>query len=241
MDHVFRNFAEALLQHPDKVALRRLMEDTAMAFDLPHFAYLFAPRETPDRMGLISNYPENWTKLYMAQGYDRFDPVVRSARLELEPFEWNRDGWRGRLPYRESGLMEEASGFGICCGCTFPIVDPASSFAAVTFAADACGERFRRSFTLHKDVLKLMAYAFHAEARQVLAPRRCVAGVMLSPREFECLDWAAMGKSAWDTSQIIGISRRTVTFHLQNAKLKLGVRTVQQAVALFALSRRTGR
>ncbi|MGE3871340.1 MAG: LuxR family transcriptional regulator [Parvibaculaceae bacterium] len=241
MDSVFRNFAEALLQGPDKAALRRLMEDAGLAFDLPHFAYLFAPREAPDRMRLISNYPEDWTSLYMAQGYDRCDPVVRSARLESEPFEWNRDGWRGRLPSPESDLMEEASGFGICCGCTFPIADPASSFAAVTFAADTCGERFRRSVTLHKDVLKLMAYAFHAEARQVLAPRRCICGVTLSPREFECLEWAALGKSAWDTSRIIGVSRRTVTFHLQNAKLKLGVRTVQQAVALLALARRTGR
>ncbi len=218
--------------------MRRIMEQTALAFDLQHFAYLYAPRETPGRMGLISNYPEAWTALYMAQGYDRFDPVVRSAMLRHAPFEWDQDGWPTKLAGRQRQLMEEAAAFGIRCGFTFPIDDPASSFAAVTFAADLRRDRFRRSFLVHRDVLKFMAYSFHAEARRALAPKRYVAGVILSPREFECLDWAAKGKSAWDTSQIIGIASRTVTFHLQNAKLKLGVRTVQQAVALLASSRR---
>lgn len=238
MDRVFRNFAEALLQGPDRMALRLLMEQTALAFDLPRFAYLHAPRHLPTRMSLVSNYPEAWTALYMEQAYDRFDPVIRNARLRLAPFEWDQEAWLGRLGEREQELMEEASVYGIRCGFTFPIDDPASAFAAVTFAADVPGDRFRRSFARHKDVLKLIAYAFHAEARRVLAPGRYVAGAMLSPREFECLDWAAKGKSAWDTSRIIGISRRTVTFHLQNAKLKLGVRTIQQAVALFVASRR---
>ena len=56
---------------------------------------------------------------------------------------------------------------------------------------------------------------------------------MLSPRQFECLEWAARGKSAWDTGQIVGISRRTVLFHLEGAKAKLDVKSMQHAIAKF--------
>ena len=58
----------------------------------------------------------------------------------------------------------------------------------------------------------------------------------MSPREFECLEWAARGKSAWDIGAILGISRRTAAFHLDNARLKLGVKTISQAVAKLAAS-----
>lgn len=45
-----------------------------------------------------------------------------------------------------------------------------------------------------------------------------------------------MGGAAWDISQILGLSKLTVTFHLENAKAKLGVRTINQAVARMAAS-----
>ena len=68
-----------------------------------------------------------------------------------------------------------------------------------------------------------------------------IGGVSLSPREFECLKWAARGKSAWEIGQILGISRHTVATHLQNSKSKLGVRTIVQAVARLTASKLTMR
>jgi DNA-binding CsgD family transcriptional regulator len=46
-------------------------------------------------------------------------------------------------------------------------------------------------------------------------------GEMLSDRERECLLWVSVGKTAWETSIILGLSRRTVEFHLKNAVRKL--------------------
>lgn len=66
---------------------------------------------------------------------------------------------------------------------------------------------------------------------------RFVDGVRLSPREREALEWAAKGKSAWEIGLILNISRRTAAFHLENAKAKLGVRTICQAVARFAAAK----
>lgn len=53
----------------------------------------------------------------------------------------------------------------------------------------------------------------------------------LTPREQECLQWAALGKSEWEISQILGISEHTAEKHLLNAKTKLGSANRTQAVA----------
>jgi DNA-binding CsgD family transcriptional regulator len=47
----------------------------------------------------------------------------------------------------------------------------------------------------------------------------------------------AAGKSDWAIAQILGISRKTVNFHVENAKRKLGASTRVQAVLAAA---RTG-
>ena len=52
----------------------------------------------------------------------------------------------------------------------------------------------------------------------------------LSPRESQCLKWVSAGKSDFEVGQILTISPRTVRFHINNAKTKLGVRTRIQAV-----------
>lgn len=61
------------------------------------------------------------------------------------------------------------------------------------------------------------------------APRR--EPPRLTGREAECLRWAAVGKSEWEISQILGISEHTAERHLLNAKLRLGAANRVQAVA----------
>jgi DNA-binding CsgD family transcriptional regulator len=53
--------------------------------------------------------------------------------------------------------------------------------------------------------------------------------MMVSARELDCLKWNAAGKTAWEASVILGISERTVRFHLNIARLNCA--TTTQAVA----------
>lgn len=57
------------------------------------------------------------------------------------------------------------------------------------------------------------------------------AGTALSVRETQCLRHIAIGHSDTDIGKILGISPRTVRFHVDSAKAKLGVSTRVQAVA----------
>ncbi len=46
----------------------------------------------------------------------------------------------------------------------------------------------------------------------------------LSPREREVLQWCAQGKTSWEIALILGITERTVNFHIYQAADKLGTR-----------------
>ncbi|MBO1113660.1 helix-turn-helix domain-containing protein [Bordetella petrii] len=54
----------------------------------------------------------------------------------------------------------------------------------------------------------------------------------LSNRERDCLHWSALGKTSWEISVILGVSERTVNFHIGNACSKLGVYNRRAAVAV---------
>ena len=236
MDRVFQTFIDSLYGNADIPALGTAMSGIAAALDLGTFAYLFARRQPNAEVKLISNYPTAWTSHYLANGYEEIDPVIDRAVRTCEPFQWGCEYWSHDLCGPQFQLLEDAAHFGIRCGFTIPIHEPLSRIAAVTFAADDCYPKFTRCVEKHQSLLHLLAILFHSRARLALAPERSVSGLLLSPREYECLEWATKGKSAWDIGCILNISRRTAAFHLDNAKSKLGVRTISQAVALLAAS-----
>ena len=57
------------------------------------------------------------------------------------------------------------------------------------------------------------------------------SSISLTPRETECLTLVATGQSATQTATLLGVTRRTVEFHLQSARRKLGTKTSAGAVA----------
>jgi len=239
MHRIFQTFIDRLAESVDLDDLHKAMADAAAALDLTCFAYLSMPHRRGDEAQVVSTYPADWTSHYVESHYERVDPVIRRAALVSEPFEWGHGVELSELTQRQQQFFDEAAGFGIRCGFTIPIHDGRGPVAAVTFAADARHPAFGRSIDAHATVLQLMAMYFHAHARRKLAADRIVDGAALSPRQFECLEWAAKGKSAWEIGRILGISRRTVAFHLDSARAKLGVRTIYQAVARLSASRPT--
>jgi DNA-binding response OmpR family regulator len=60
---------------------------------------------------------------------------------------------------------------------------------------------------------------------------------MLNEREVETLTWVARGKTSSEIAQIIGLTKRTVDFHIDNARIKLDAVTRTQAVVKAATGR----
>jgi DNA-binding NarL/FixJ family response regulator len=61
--------------------------------------------------------------------------------------------------------------------------------------------------------------------------------VALNDRETECLTWSARGKTSPEIATILGLSKRTVNFHIENACRKLNVSTRTEAVVKAAAGR----
>lgn len=61
-------------------------------------------------------------------------------------------------------------------------------------------------------------------------PAGAAADVGLSNREIEVLTWVAQGKTSDEIATIMNLTKRTVDFHTDNARTKLGVATRIQAV-----------
>ena len=70
-------------------------------------------------------------------------------------------------------------------------------------------------------------------ARNDLWPKR----IDLNDREVETLTWAARGKTSAEIAQILGLSKRTVDFHIDNAREKLGAATRVEAAIKAATGR----
>lgn len=238
MPLLFETYLEKLSESVDETDLRDAMAGAAIALDLLTFAYLSLPLESCGEPKLISNYPPLWTEHYLQNQYQKVDPVIMRARRGGSPFPWpGPDLSCVEMSPAQKKLFDEAAQFSIRCGLTIPIIDRRGCVAAMTFAADKPNSASLRVAERYEQALQLMATCFHIYARRRLFGNRTVDGVSLTPREYECLQWSARGKSAWTIGCILGIKARTVDFHLDNAKKKLGVHTKDQAVALLASSR----
>jgi DNA-binding response OmpR family regulator len=55
--------------------------------------------------------------------------------------------------------------------------------------------------------------------------------IALAKRQVEALTWVARGKTSEEIARILGVSKPTVEFHVNNARIKLGVATRSEAVA----------
>jgi DNA-binding NarL/FixJ family response regulator len=70
-------------------------------------------------------------------------------------------------------------------------------------------------------------------ARTGLLPKT----IALNDREVEVLTWAARGKTSAEIAKILDLTKRTVDFHIDNARGKLGAATRTEAVLKAATGR----
>jgi len=70
-------------------------------------------------------------------------------------------------------------------------------------------------------------------ARNEMWPKQA----MLNDREIEALTWVARGRTSAEIADLIGLSKRTVDFHLDNARIKLGAATRTEAAIKAAIGK----
>lgn len=202
--------------------LRRL----AAAALLPHVACLAVPDVPDDRppQVLCDLEPTDWARLYDAERLDRCDPGLRAARQRVSAFTWSDLETGGRLTRFEARMMETARAHGLAEVLVVPVWSVGGWIGVVTLAGPG-----RALSAPERQEMGAAAAVFYSRlaAQRRQGPR---TGGPLTERELEIVRWLAAGKSDWEIGQILDISAKTVNFHVENAKRKLGVSTRIQAV-----------
>jgi DNA-binding response OmpR family regulator len=84
------------------------------------------------------------------------------------------------------------------------------------------------------DMLEMIINArLTAVARNEVWPKLA----MLNDREVEALTWVARGKTSAQIADLVGLSKRTVEFHLDKARIKLDAATRTQAAVKAAVGK----
>jgi len=232
MERTFQEFVDAIQTADDASAFERVAARLALKLGFERFAYLRLDGSAPL---LISSYPKSWTSRYFQLGYQQLDPVVLRARAERDLFCW---GGTGRIAARSRAqrqFFDEATTFGIRSGITVPIRGGFGRMAAFTLATSRRQTEFDQLDGIWKDVVHQVGLYFHVHLDTRLAPSlvpRQRVGSELTQRERQCLAWTAQGKTAADIAVLVGIGERTVVFHLENARRKLGAMSIAQCVAI---------
>jgi DNA-binding CsgD family transcriptional regulator len=111
-----------------------------------------------------------------------------------------------------------------------PLCAPVGEQSLICVAATPQDESWEeRRDTLLREFHVLGNYFHHHILR--IYGHDAAKDILMSARELDCLKWVAAGKTAWEASVILGISERTVRFHLNAAREKLDCSTTTQAVA----------
>ncbi len=238
----FQDFVDQLDEATTAAELQQAIARVLNELQLPVFAYVGdAPVNDASAPLIVATYPAGWAARYYEQAYHRFDAVLASATARLLPFDWGSKDYLAQLDPVPRQIFHEAGEFGIKRGFTVPIHEGHGKVATLNVASDEAFRSFSKNIAENRHLLHLIGVYTHAHVRHRFHGIAIPDAPRLSPREHECLQWAARGKSSYDISEILGISQRTVVFHIENAKAKFKVRTLQQAIVEAVLSHTIGR
>ena len=214
------SFIKSIEDSDDEATIRRLLLKRAAPLG---FKWAFAgrvprvttkPRDVPSHV-LFQEFPDGWAERYNKNHYALRDPVVRHLRRQQSPFKWC-ESYAAETRREDVKLIGgEAAAFGLRTGYVIPIQLIGGVLAAVSFGAT--------HVDLQPEGLAELAFAANFAIGHLLRLRHSPKDRdgAVTPRERECILWASEGKTDWEISVILGISRPTVAKHLLSARQRL--------------------
>ena len=164
---------------------------------------------------LLNYWPDGWWERYMGQNYIHSDPVAQNCYQTSMPFAWTEAPPLKRNESLGFRILNEASEHGMQSGMSVPIHTEDGLQACVSVA----GSKLRTDDRSRTSIHALALYT-HGHLRNITGDKIKRSG-QLTPREREVATWVAVGKTYADVGEILGITERTVTAHIQSAAQKL--------------------
>jgi DNA-binding CsgD family transcriptional regulator len=217
-----------------------LIRMTQTLIDFQHVRSLFGDSSNykKEKMGalkFVTEFPKEWEIRYDEKDYFLYDNIAVTAYHKGGLIYWSdyielkgADDTRNK---KSREIMEEAGSVGLKNGWLYSMQGRRSSERAIlSLAGEKCAKDERS-----RKILEHLSPHLSLAVKSIITEREEVP-TKLTPRECEVLSWTTAGKTAWEISLLLNISRRTVEFHMGNILNKLNAVNAQQAIAI-ALSR----
>lgn len=188
-----------------------------------------------DNKGLVeaktiinSSYPQEWLSVYQKKQFYFIDPIViRQCKSPGTQF-WI-DTYKKHRGKDVSEFIYDASSFGLKYGISSGINSPCNRMGSlITFSNS------KDYFEEHqKEIMDAIIPHLHQALVRIYRVLKTNISSPLTAREMDIVHWIKEGKTNWEISTILNISERTVKFHLDNIKEKLGAVSKTHAVAIM--------
>lgn len=226
---MYQSFIEALSQSESLVDISNIGNEICHHYGFEHFSYgMKIPLSVTAPQFLVMQTPSENNKPVRV---DRTSPpLVTPCMDNASPLSWST--LSAPDVHDSCDMLEQAEEMGFYHGVTIPLHSRHSASAVLTYGTSRNDHQALSEINSiipelclvathkHEMVNKHFKYTdYHEELSSV------------SRRETECLQWSCEGLTTTDIAKVLEISDSTVTFHIQNAMLKLDASNRQQAIA----------
>jgi DNA-binding CsgD family transcriptional regulator len=228
--HETLHYISSAIDAPDEEQLKQKMQIVARSIGFEHVVFgieMRQPLMEPIRH-ITSGYPLEYQKIYADRGFLRKDPTVVHCLASSEPLIWHENFYTEK----SHEILEESRRFGLGYGISIPVRESSRITSMLSLARDRPIES-KHEQDLVLSTANVLAHCVHVASAKIIIPsmiqdRRRI----FTPRELECLKWAAHGKSNSVIAEILNVAEPTVAFHIKNILKKLEVATRLQAVTM---------
>jgi DNA-binding CsgD family transcriptional regulator len=177
-------------------------------------------------------FPKGHFETYVAEEWDRVDPILGFAATAMRPFCWNDVAAHMTFSRDQTALLDECKRVGVHSIIVAPFPNPNGGCDIVGLSKRHPGPLDRARVAILQ-VVYAQTWCRYAD----LIGGRLGNGheqITLTSRELEILTWVKDGKSNSEISEIMNLSVKTIEYHVGNILKKLGAtnRTTAVVIAL---------
>jgi DNA-binding CsgD family transcriptional regulator len=213
--------ARSLDDAGQKHELSRALQDIGRCLGVKHVALAMqhVPGVVAENSLVEDTFGPSWRQHAASQKYDAVDPVRLAATVQDPVIDWGempRDGIRNRRYIRDFHDFQLGRK-----AITVLHRGYVGDRSLLTVTSDVTERRWQ---LLRDDIIGALGVIHPALHRFVLRTRYNITepqAVRLTPRERECLGWAAHGRTSKEIGEVLGLTPATVNFFIDAAVQKL--------------------
>jgi LuxR family transcriptional regulator len=201
-----------------------------LGFD--HCAYGVRPPLPISRQRIVmfNTYPTEWRDRYARNNFLAVDPTVQHGLRSPLPVVWSDEFFA-----QSREFWEEARAHDLRYGWAQPCRDAQGVLGMLTVARahdELSAEEMQEKSIRLSWLTQITHIAMTRIVVKKLVPE---ASVKLSNKEIDVIRWTAEGKNAAEIAEIMNLSVRTVTFHINNVVKKLNAANKTSAAVRAAM------